>query len=475
MARARTGMTPMRSDSGLAVLRRALVSAATCSGSRSKAKAAGCAASSTCRCDPRRCGRPQRPRRKRPASPVPAETGEDLLAQCREFLRSELRAGPQDRRRSSIDIQRGAGELRDRFDPGDEADRAARKDLRRLAEDAVLRIPDDRRAATISSRRMRPRSRRCSPRLTERSARADRACRRSSSPPASLLPTRSKRPPQPPALPACAAPTRSRLERADRHRRLERPLSRVGRPRRRSGATCATARTASPRSRKERWDWRDYYSDDRSAGRPPLQQVGRLHRGRRRVRSAVLQHLAARGRARSIRRSGCSCSTRGWRSRTRATRARACRPRATTIGRPGRRLRRRDVRRVPAVRRRASAGSAGLRQLASIANRVSYVLNLHGPSMTLDTMCSSSLTAIHLACQDLKLGPHRPGHRRRRQRQHPSRTSTCMLSAGQFISSDGQCQSFGEGGDGYVPGEGVGAVVLKPLPTPSATATTSTA
>src|SRR5690606_11106322 len=41
---------------------------------------------------------------------------------------------------------------------------------------------------------------------------------------------------------------------------------------------------------------------------------------------------------------------------------------------------------------------------ASIANRVSYVMNLHGPSMTLDTMCSSSLTAIHLASQDLKLG-----------------------------------------------------------------------
>ncbi|MGN6150477.1 MAG: SDR family NAD(P)-dependent oxidoreductase, partial [Lysobacteraceae bacterium] len=42
--------------------------------------------------------------------------------------------------------------------------------------------------------------------------------------------------------------------------------------------------------------------------------------------------------------------------------------------------------------------------LASIANRVSYALNVHGPSMTLDTMCSSSLTAIHLACQDLRLG-----------------------------------------------------------------------
>ena len=100
--------------------------------------------------------------------------------------------------------------------------------------------------------------------------------------------------------------------------------------------------------------------------------------------------------------------------------------------------------------------------VASIANRVSYALNLHGPSMTLDTMCSSSLTAIHLACQDLTLG----------------RTSLAIaggvnvsihpnkylaLSAGQFISSDGHCQSFGEGGDGYIPGEGVGVVVLKRL------------
>src|SRR5207244_8710079 len=99
---------------------------------------------------------------------------------------------------------------------------------------------------------------------------------------------------------------------------------------------------------------------------------------------------------------------------------------------------------------------------ASIANRVSYAFNLHGPSMTLDTMCSSSLTAIHVACQDLKLG----------------RTSLAiaggvnvsvhsnkyrMLSAGQFISSDGHCQSFGERGDGYLPGEGGGVGVLKGL------------
>ncbi|UXI65992.1 SDR family NAD(P)-dependent oxidoreductase [Tahibacter amnicola] len=100
--------------------------------------------------------------------------------------------------------------------------------------------------------------------------------------------------------------------------------------------------------------------------------------------------------------------------------------------------------------------------LASIANRVSYVLNLHGPSMTLDTMCSSSLTAIHLACQDLKLGRTDMALAGGVNLSiHPDKYS--MLSAGQFISSDGHCQSFGEGGDGYIPGEGVGVVVLKRL------------
>lgn len=99
---------------------------------------------------------------------------------------------------------------------------------------------------------------------------------------------------------------------------------------------------------------------------------------------------------------------------------------------------------------------------ASIANRVSYVLNIHGPSMTLDTMCSSSLTAVHLACQDLKLG--RTGLAIAggvNVSIHPNKY--LFLSEGQFISSDGHCQSFGEGGDGYIPGEGVGVVILKRL------------
>ncbi|HEY3093970.1 MAG TPA: beta-ketoacyl synthase N-terminal-like domain-containing protein, partial [Vicinamibacterales bacterium] len=100
--------------------------------------------------------------------------------------------------------------------------------------------------------------------------------------------------------------------------------------------------------------------------------------------------------------------------------------------------------------------------LASIANRVSYVLNLHGPSLTLDTMCSSSLTAIHLACQDLRSGRTDLAIAGGVNLSlHPGKYS--MLSAGQFISTAGHCQSFGEGGDGYIPGEGVGVVVLKRL------------
>ncbi|HEY0139907.1 MAG TPA: SDR family NAD(P)-dependent oxidoreductase [Thermoanaerobaculia bacterium] len=100
--------------------------------------------------------------------------------------------------------------------------------------------------------------------------------------------------------------------------------------------------------------------------------------------------------------------------------------------------------------------------VASISNRVSYALNLHGPSMTLDTMCSSSLTAIHIACEDLKRGRTSLAIAGGvNVTIHPNKY--LVLSEGQFISSDGHCQSFGEGGDGYIPGEGVGVVVLKRL------------
>lgn len=100
--------------------------------------------------------------------------------------------------------------------------------------------------------------------------------------------------------------------------------------------------------------------------------------------------------------------------------------------------------------------------LSSIANRVSYQLNLKGPSITLDTMCSSAMTALNLAYQNIVLGE-----------------CDCCLVGGvnlslhyykylllcenSFLSTDGKCKSFGKDGDGYVPGEGIGAVLIKPL------------
>jgi acyl transferase domain-containing protein/NAD(P)-dependent dehydrogenase (short-subunit alcohol dehydrogenase family)/acyl carrier protein/ubiquinone/menaquinone biosynthesis C-methylase UbiE len=99
---------------------------------------------------------------------------------------------------------------------------------------------------------------------------------------------------------------------------------------------------------------------------------------------------------------------------------------------------------------------------ASIANRVSYFCNFNGPSLAVDTMCSSSLTAIHLACQSLRQGGCEAAIAGGVNLSlHPNKY--LMLSQGKFASSKGRCESFGRGGDGYVPGEGVGAVLLKPL------------
>ena len=100
--------------------------------------------------------------------------------------------------------------------------------------------------------------------------------------------------------------------------------------------------------------------------------------------------------------------------------------------------------------------------LWSIANRASYWLNLSGPSLTLDTACSSSLTAIHLACEAIYAGDCSAAivggvnldlHQ----------TKTDINQTGGALSPDGVCRSFGKGANGYVQGEGIGALLLKPL------------
>jgi len=98
----------------------------------------------------------------------------------------------------------------------------------------------------------------------------------------------------------------------------------------------------------------------------------------------------------------------------------------------------------------------------SIANRVSYVLDIHGPSLPVDTACSSSLTALHLACESLKRGECELAIAGGVNLYlHPMRIVwMCQM---RMLSFSGHCHTFGRRGDGFVPGEGVGAVVLKPL------------
>jgi acyl transferase domain-containing protein/acyl carrier protein len=97
-----------------------------------------------------------------------------------------------------------------------------------------------------------------------------------------------------------------------------------------------------------------------------------------------------------------------------------------------------------------------------LAGRLSYLLDLHGPSLAVDTACSSSLVALHLAAQALR-----------------ARECDLALAAGvnvilapeftvaasrmQMLAADGRCKAFDERADGFVRGEGCGVVVLKRL------------
>ncbi len=100
---------------------------------------------------------------------------------------------------------------------------------------------------------------------------------------------------------------------------------------------------------------------------------------------------------------------------------------------------------------------------ASIANRVSYFFDWHGPSTALDAMCSSALLSIHLACESIKRGESELALAGGVNLiLHPHKD--VGLSQGGFLNREGRCRSFGETkGRGYIPGEGVGAILLKPL------------
>jgi acyl transferase domain-containing protein/surfactin synthase thioesterase subunit len=110
--------------------------------------------------------------------------------------------------------------------------------------------------------------------------------------------------------------------------------------------------------------------------------------------------------------------------------------------------------------------TAGLQHINAdrdfLSTRVSYKLNLTGPSLTVQTACSTSLVAVHLACQALQNGecdlalagastirvPHISGY---------------LAEPGNVHSTDGHCRAFDASACGTIFGSGVGAVLLKPL------------
>jgi len=114
----------------------------------------------------------------------------------------------------------------------------------------------------------------------------------------------------------------------------------------------------------------------------------------------------------------------------------------------------------------ASAGLFLIRQTGNdkdvLATRVSYELNLQGPSINVQTACSTSLVAVHLACQsllnqecDMALAggvtiefPHGRGY---------------LYREGEILSRDGHCRAFDADSSGTVFSSGAGIVVLRRL------------
>ena len=100
--------------------------------------------------------------------------------------------------------------------------------------------------------------------------------------------------------------------------------------------------------------------------------------------------------------------------------------------------------------------------LSIIANRLSYFLDLRGPSLTVDTACSSSLVAVHLACQSLRMGQSELAIAAG-VNLILSPVVTRSFDAAEAMSPTGACHSFDAAADGFVRGEGCGVAVLKRL------------
>lgn len=97
-----------------------------------------------------------------------------------------------------------------------------------------------------------------------------------------------------------------------------------------------------------------------------------------------------------------------------------------------------------------------------LATRVSYKLNLTGPSLTVQTACSSSLVAVHMACEQLVSGECDMALAGGVGLSFPQE-SGYLHRDGMIFSAQGQCRPFDAQADGVTIGNGAGVVLLKPL------------
>ncbi|KAI1140606.1 hypothetical protein F5Y05DRAFT_410453 [Hypoxylon sp. FL0543] len=100
---------------------------------------------------------------------------------------------------------------------------------------------------------------------------------------------------------------------------------------------------------------------------------------------------------------------------------------------------------------------------AILSNRLSWFYDFRGPSITIETACSSSMVSIHLACQSLRAHESEMSLVCGSQLYLDPLTNAISLSTLQFMSPDSRCYSFDDRGNGYAKGEGFGVLVLKPL------------
>ncbi|CDJ61345.1 AMP-dependent synthetase and ligase, related, partial [Eimeria maxima] len=96
-----------------------------------------------------------------------------------------------------------------------------------------------------------------------------------------------------------------------------------------------------------------------------------------------------------------------------------------------------------------------------LSNRLSYTLGMLGPSLTVDTACSSSLVALHLAIQELKAGSCTSALVAGVNLMLSPNVTVAFCKA-RMMAPDARCKTFDASANGYVRGEGLGAIVIKP-------------